>query len=89
MGNKSDLAEKRCVSYEEGKALAEKYKLNYIETSAKNSSNVIESFETLSRLIKSKVIMNPNENKHNMPVKNLYRSSGNAKTIAKKSECCK
>ena len=58
--------------------------MNYIEISAKSSTNIIESFETLSRLIKSKVDTNPNENKINLPSKKLNSSSGSVKPFAKK-----
>ena len=44
VGNKSDLADKRQVSIEEGKELAEKYEMKFYETSAKTGENVNEIF---------------------------------------------
>ena len=50
LGNKADLAEKRNVSTDEGKALAKDLKSNiFYETSAKNGENVEKSFYDLVR----------------------------------------
>lgn len=51
IGNKADLASQRTVRSEEGKELADRLGVQYIETSAKNSQNVKLAFETLSRSI--------------------------------------
>ena len=40
IGNKSDLEAKRAVEYKEGEAFARKYGLEFLETSAKNNTNV-------------------------------------------------
>jgi len=53
IGNKSDLSSQRTVRSEEGKELADRLGVQYIETSAKNSQNVKLAFETLSRSILS------------------------------------
>jgi len=47
VGNKSDLIGQRDVSTEEGRDFAAKNKLSFIETSAKDKSNVSEAFERL------------------------------------------
>ena len=44
IGNKKDLEEQRQVRYEEGKDLAEKNNLLFLETSAKTAENVQECF---------------------------------------------
>jgi small GTP-binding protein len=54
VGNKSDLAEKRIIKYDEGVNLAndlsvnQKVKLSYIETSALNGDNVEDAFNLIS-----------------------------------------
>ena len=43
VGNKSDMAdEKRAVPFSKGQALADEYKIQFFETSAKDNSNVEE-----------------------------------------------
>jgi Ras-related protein Rab-8A len=43
VGNKSDMAEeRRAVPYSKGKALADEYKIQFFETSAKENINVEE-----------------------------------------------
>ena len=49
IGNKTDLEEKRVITYNQGKEFADSYGLKYIETSAKKNMNVNEAFETLGR----------------------------------------
>ena len=44
VGNKADLDHKRVVSNEEGKDFAKAYQMEYIETSAKDSSNIDSLF---------------------------------------------
>ena len=65
IGNKSDIDKlpinnemkipHRCVSYEEGQSLAEKYEIKFFETSAKEDINVTEAFGTLSKGIVSQL----------------------------------
>ena len=47
VGNKCDLEDQRQVSKEEGIEFAEKHNMAYIETSAKNSTGVVEAFKSL------------------------------------------
>lgn len=47
VGNKTDLQSQRDVKTEEGTAFAQKNKLSFIETSAKDKTNVAEAFERL------------------------------------------
>ena len=44
VGNKCDLNDKRQVSIEEGRELAERYEMMFFETSAKDGINVEEIF---------------------------------------------
>ncbi len=47
VGNKSDLTDQRRVSREQATALAERFNLSYMETSALNATNVEEAFVLL------------------------------------------
>ena len=49
IGNKTDLDDKRVITYNQGKEFADTYGLKFIETSAKKNLNVNEAFETLGR----------------------------------------
>ena len=50
MGNKKDLDMSRTVTYTEGKSLADKLGIPFIETSAKTDHNVTEAFHELIRV---------------------------------------
>ena len=54
VGNKSDLDHKRQVSYDNGKELAEKYGINFMETSAKETVNIDNLFESTTKTFLSK-----------------------------------
>lgn len=65
LGNKCDMNDKRQVSKERGEQLAVEYGVKFMETSAKTSVNVEESFISLARDIKRKMdkkLENPNPN---------------------------
>ena len=49
IGNKTDLDDKRVITYNQGKEFADTYGQKFIETSAKKNLNVNEAFETLGR----------------------------------------
>jgi len=51
IGNKSDWADKRAVSEEQGRDLAEELGIKFIETSAKINEGVEEAFFTLARCV--------------------------------------
>lgn len=60
VGNKVDMSSKRAVTYDEGKALgmfvcylADKYNIQFVETSAKTAENVNQLFTDItSQMIK-------------------------------------
>ena len=55
VGNKSDLNDKRQVTFEEGQELANKYEMMFFETSAKDGINVEEIFATSAKEISKKI----------------------------------
>ncbi len=55
VGNKSDLDQKRQISYDEAKEFAHELNLKYFETSAKNNTNIQEIFVDISE----EIINNP------------------------------
>jgi len=50
IGNKTDLAQERKVTYEEGKALAEKLRVPFLESSCKNDENISQAFTECGKL---------------------------------------
>jgi len=59
VGNKCDMEEIRKVSTEEGAELARHFEIPFLETSAKNSINVEQSFITMSKEIKKNIANKP------------------------------
>eukprot|EP01006_Ploeotia_vitrea_P054052 TRINITY_DN67842_c6_g4_i2.p1 TRINITY_DN67842_c6_g4~~TRINITY_DN67842_c6_g4_i2.p1 ORF type:complete len:203 (+),score=13.04 TRINITY_DN67842_c6_g4_i2:157-765(+) len=59
VGNKCDLASKRAVTFEQGKDFAESIGIEFLETSAKNATNVEKAFMTMSAQIKSRMKTQP------------------------------
>jgi len=56
IGNKSDWVDKKAVSEERGRALADQLGVKFMETSAKVNDGVEEAFFILARDIKSRLI---------------------------------
>ena len=87
IGNKTDLEDKRVISYNQGKEFADNYGLKFIETSVKKNLNVNEAFDTLGReLMKAsgdkKIIKQPPNKKISVAkVKDLNNNE-------KKKGCC-
>ncbi len=54
VGNKIDRESDRVITKEDGMKIAQKYGLNYVETSAKNGENVNDTFLKLAEMIKKK-----------------------------------
>ena len=81
VGNKCDLNEKRVISIEEAKALAKKYNIEYIETSAKDTINTNELFETAIKTFLEKNKFLNNE------VKNINIGTTEIQSEEKKCDC--
>ena len=87
IGNKADLIKDRKVSYDEAKSLSQKFKIPYLETSAKSSFNVNEFFEIAASLYVSHydfakdkefagITLDVNKHKNNKNKKKKNNSSG-------------
>ncbi|KAJ3439361.1 ras-related protein rabd2a-like [Anaeramoeba flamelloides] len=83
VGNKSDLVSKRVVKYETAKSLADQLDIPFIETSAKNSSNVEEAFQLMAKEMKKKLITNNYEGFQNTKSVIIRNSK-----VEKKTNCC-
>jgi len=59
VGNKSDLTSKRAVSFDQAKEFADSLGIEFIETSAKNSTNVEKAFMMMASQIKSRYKSQP------------------------------
>ena len=57
VGNKSDLSNKRAVEYDAAKAFADELTIPFLETSAKNATNVEQAFLTMAAQIKNKYVL--------------------------------
>ena len=58
VGNKCDLENSRKVRKEEGNEIANKYGIKYIETSAKETTNIDDLFESTAKHLLSKQVNN-------------------------------
>lgn len=89
VGNKSDLPD-RTISYEEGKQLADSYDMKFFETSAKDSLNVNEAFNSIAKEIKESVLNSENETPASSGMNASVRISIDpTQKKRKKGECCK
>eukprot|EP00903_Cladosiphon_okamuranus_P015011 g13890.t1 len=59
VGNKNDLEAKRAVTTEEAKAFADTLGIEFLETSAKNATNVEKAFMMMASQIKSRMKSQP------------------------------
>jgi len=68
VGNKSDLASKRAVSFEARKEFADSLGIEFVETSAKNATNVEKAFMAMSSQIKQKMKTQPSKDPKNTKI---------------------
>lgn len=87
IGNKCDCDTKKAVSTEEGKELADSLGIPFMETSAKTSSNVEQSFFRMASEIKSRVAVTTSKPMTQQP-KGQQLTSGKAVTGKKNNGCC-
>lgn len=59
VGNKCDLVQKKVVDYEMAKAFADSLDIPFLETSAKNATNVEKAFLTMAAEIKNRIANQP------------------------------
>jgi len=59
VGNKSDLTNKRVVDYNAAKEFADSLNIPFLETSAKNATNVEQAFVTMATEIKNRMVNIP------------------------------
>jgi Ras-related protein Rab-11A len=91
VGNKSDLAHVREVTVEEGTALAEQHSMSFIETSALESVNVINAFQTVLREIHkivSRKALAPDATKDNTVLSSGHRLAGSDEMTPRRGGCC-
>jgi len=84
VGNKSDLASKRAVDYNTAKEFADSLGIPFLETSAKNSTNVEQAFLTMAAEIKNRMV---NTTSGNNKPQNLIKP-GSGKPVEKSSGGC-
>ena len=84
VGNKSDLTSKRQVETESAKEFAESVNIPFLETSAKNATNVEDAFMTMAGEIKKRMATAPAMEQGN---KSKITVSGKTESV-KSSSCC-
>jgi len=84
VGNKSDLTSKRQVETETAKEFADSVNIPFLETSAKNATNVEDAFLTMAGEIKKRMASAPSMSEGN---KSKITVSGKTESV-KSSSCC-
>ena len=82
VGNKSDLGTKRAVEFSEANEFAQKLNIPFLETSAKNATNVEQAFLTMAKQIKDRIgstVNNQSSSKVNL---------GSGQKLPTQSGCC-
>ena len=82
VGNKCDMLDEKVVSTEEGQKLASEFGMQFWETSAKNDVNVEQSFQSIAKSVKDRLLA---DGQTSGPQTNI-RLTSNAN--ATKKGCC-
>ena len=85
VGNKCDI-DNRQVDTEEGRRLADKYGIPFFETSAKSGINIEDTFMTIARDIKNKILLN--ETTQGNDTKKISAGGHEDNKTPKKGGCC-
>jgi len=89
IGNKTDLANEKQVSYEEARALASQMNMTYFHLSAKRNENINEFFEAAARIFLIKYNLYEEENYQNVRLNSQQvRYRNNNRRGKKKNENC-
>lgn len=83
VGNKCDLTAKKVVDYQTAKAFADEIGIPFLETSAKNATNVEQAFMTMAAEIKNRMASQP---ALNSTKPNTVQMKG--QPLPQKSGCC-
>ena len=80
VGNKSDLTDKRVVTTQEGEALAQQYGISFLETSARDNTNVDEMFTAMAKAMRKKQggTTDDGANQNAVPLKAAKKVNGNS-----------
>mmetsp|Transcript_30346 Transcript_30346/g.61096 ORF Transcript_30346/g.61096 Transcript_30346/m.61096 type:complete len:101 (-) Transcript_30346:149-451(-) len=84
VGNKCDLTSKKVVDYNAAKEFADQLGIPFLETSAKNSTNVEQAFITMAAEIKARMAQAPAPKAGG----NTIQVGAGAAVGEKKSSCC-
>ena len=90
VGNKADLADLREVTTSEGKALAARLDMHFLETSAKTAAGVQEAFWVIASQIKSVMENERFDRMHRPPLDHVPRSTPIllGEKRSSRSSCC-
>ncbi|KAJ5072493.1 rab gtpase [Anaeramoeba ignava] len=85
IGNKSDLTDQKVIETVRGKALADEFGMPFIETSAKDKTNIETAFRAVAKDIKKKSFQDQTIHQENNQIN--FESGENPKN-SKKKGCC-
>ena len=86
VGNKSDLTSKKVVDYATAKAFADEIGIPFMETSAKNATNVEQAFVTMANEIKTRMASQPQA--ASVASRGATIRPGEGRPVNAKSSCC-